>query len=344
MDVQVCPHCHTQVVFTADGICPSCRTSVRSPLNVVAQPRGDSDSPFKARNAAVGAAESQNPYQSPVSFPEPPPPPALGTPHGHGLGWLLFSFRGRIPRSVFWITSILSTILFYFVIVVVAVIAGDAVPDVALAIVIVPLYVAMVWVSLAVTVKRWHDLDKSGWWILIGFLPIIGPIWQFVETGCLRGTVGPNAYGDDPTNDHAAQNYLPHALADRMSDARAVELDGSTATDADLAGLVGNTRIEELRLGGTAVTDVGLEVVGRLRTLHFLDLSLTRVSDFGLTQLLDLPDLTTLWLGGTRITDAGLAQLAQLPALSELHITNTEVTRNAVRQFQERCPQCVVRT
>ncbi len=65
--------------------------------------------------------------------------------------------------------------------------------------VIVALYLTLVWISFAITVKRWHDRDKSGWWILIGMIPIIGPIWQFVETGCLRGTIGSNRYGPDPT-------------------------------------------------------------------------------------------------------------------------------------------------
>jgi uncharacterized membrane protein YhaH (DUF805 family) len=52
---------------------------------------------------------------------------------------------------------------------------------------------------MAIYVKRWQDRDKSGWWILIGFVPIIGGIWAFVECGCLRGTMGDNRYGPDPT-------------------------------------------------------------------------------------------------------------------------------------------------
>ena len=60
-------------------------------------------------------------------------------------------------------------------------------------------YIALIWVSFALPIKRWHDRDKSGWWILITFIPIIGAVWAFVENGCLRGTEGPNRYGDDPT-------------------------------------------------------------------------------------------------------------------------------------------------
>jgi uncharacterized membrane protein YhaH (DUF805 family) len=55
------------------------------------------------------------------------------------------------------------------------------------------------WSIFAVTTKRWHDRDKSGWWFLINFLPVIGGFWALIENGCLRGTEGPNSYGDDPT-------------------------------------------------------------------------------------------------------------------------------------------------
>ncbi|MCH8899533.1 MAG: DUF805 domain-containing protein, partial [Acidobacteria bacterium] len=59
-------------------------------------------------------------------------------------------------------------------------------------------YLAMIWPSLAISIKRWHDRDKSGWWVLIGLVPVIGGIWALVETGFLAGTSGPNQYGLDP--------------------------------------------------------------------------------------------------------------------------------------------------
>ena len=52
--------------------------------------------------------------------------------------------------------------------------------------------------GLATATKRYHDRNKSGWWILIVFVPVIGAIWYFVECGFLRGTRGPNPYGPDP--------------------------------------------------------------------------------------------------------------------------------------------------
>ncbi len=50
--------------------------------------------------------------------------------------------------------------------------------------------VAASWPSLAVGVKRSHDRNRSGWFLLIGLIPIIGSIWLLIELGFLRGTIG----------------------------------------------------------------------------------------------------------------------------------------------------------
>ena len=52
--------------------------------------------------------------------------------------------------------------------------------------------------SICIAIKRCHDRDKSGWWICILFIPLIGFIWWLVEFGFLQGTVGPNRFGADP--------------------------------------------------------------------------------------------------------------------------------------------------
>jgi uncharacterized membrane protein YhaH (DUF805 family) len=57
----------------------------------------------------------------------------------------------------------------------------------------------VVWPAVAVSVKRWHDRNKSGWWVLINLIPIVGALWTLVENGFLRGTPGPNRFGDDLT-------------------------------------------------------------------------------------------------------------------------------------------------
>ena len=65
-------------------------------------------------------------------------------------------------------------------------------------IVILVFGVVATWISIAVAVKRYHDRNKSGWWVLIVFVPIIGGLWYLIECGFLRGTPGPNNYGPDP--------------------------------------------------------------------------------------------------------------------------------------------------
>ncbi|MEN3793692.1 DUF805 domain-containing protein [Fulvimarina sp. MAC3] len=51
--------------------------------------------------------------------------------------------------------------------------------------------------TLSVAVRRLHDTDRRGWWLLIGIIPLIGTIVLIVFF-CLRGTSGPNRFGSDP--------------------------------------------------------------------------------------------------------------------------------------------------
>jgi uncharacterized membrane protein YhaH (DUF805 family) len=51
--------------------------------------------------------------------------------------------------------------------------------------------------SAAVAVRRLHDTNRSAWWLLLTFIPILGPLSLFVIY-CLEGTPGDNDYGPDP--------------------------------------------------------------------------------------------------------------------------------------------------
>jgi uncharacterized membrane protein YhaH (DUF805 family) len=53
------------------------------------------------------------------------------------------------------------------------------------------------WLSFAMQVKRWHDLDKSGWLLLLNFTLIAIPIVVIILM-CVRGTSGSNRFGGDP--------------------------------------------------------------------------------------------------------------------------------------------------
>jgi uncharacterized membrane protein YhaH (DUF805 family) len=56
--------------------------------------------------------------------------------------------------------------------------------------------------GLAVQVRRFHDQDKSGWFILLGFIPYIGGLILLVFM-CLPGTRGPNRFGPDPKDPYS---------------------------------------------------------------------------------------------------------------------------------------------
>ena len=51
--------------------------------------------------------------------------------------------------------------------------------------------------SVAVNVRRLHDIGRSGWWYFIALVPIVGAIVLLVWY-CTKGTAGTNCFGDDP--------------------------------------------------------------------------------------------------------------------------------------------------
>ena len=61
--------------------------------------------------------------------------------------------------------------------------------------------------GLAVAVRRLHDVGKSGWWLLIAFIPLIGAIWLIVLYAT-EGTRGNNVYGPDPKGNYNEINEI----------------------------------------------------------------------------------------------------------------------------------------
>lgn len=123
---------------------------------------------------------------------------------------LLFSFRGRVNRAKFWLITIAADIVWVILMgILTAATGGSMMPDAngnmpsigggAVGVVIfLILLVVFVWIGLAIGVKRWHDRNKSGWWVLIALVPVIGGLWYLIECGFLKGTAGANTYGPDP--------------------------------------------------------------------------------------------------------------------------------------------------
>lgn len=106
---------------------------------------------------------------------------------------LLFSFEGRVNRQPYWM-FVLAVVAVSFVLVGVSMAIGEKVGTILL----VLFQLLVLWSALAIQVKRWHDRDKSAWWLLMNLVPFIGALWVFIECGCLRGSEGQNQYGTDP--------------------------------------------------------------------------------------------------------------------------------------------------
>lgn len=102
--------------------------------------------------------------------------------------YTLFSFKGRIGRTSFWLAFIPLLILFVFV--KVSTIALGLSSDQAILIA----SCLLIWPVTAVQVKRWHDRDKSGWWVFITWIPVIGFFWAIIENGFLAGTKETNRF------------------------------------------------------------------------------------------------------------------------------------------------------
>jgi len=113
--------------------------------------------------------------------------------------YLLFKFDGRINRAKFWAGSVLIWGIYtLWIIAVVAAINVSSTAGVVIGFLGIMIWVLAIWSGLAISIKRWHDRGKSGWWIFIAAIPIIGGLWALIETGFLEGDLGPNEYGPNP--------------------------------------------------------------------------------------------------------------------------------------------------
>jgi uncharacterized membrane protein YhaH (DUF805 family) len=98
------------------------------------------------------------------------------------------TFSGRSSRSAYWYW-----ILFYVLVAIGASIL-DAV--VGTGVIMILVWLGFFLPNLAVLVRRLHDTDRSGWWVLIGLIPLIGAIVLIVFACIDSGP--PNKYGQGP--------------------------------------------------------------------------------------------------------------------------------------------------
>jgi MFS family permease len=127
----------------------------------------------------------------------------------------LFSLQGRIPACSFWGVTILFSLLTVFIILMTALVitktsiyvSGEGWPHVYRFLftdpnsipVIVGVRLAwlagVAWLMIALHVKRWHDLGKTGWLVLLNLIPGLGTLISLVVLGFFKGTTGANKFG-----------------------------------------------------------------------------------------------------------------------------------------------------
>ncbi|RNF82077.1 DUF805 domain-containing protein [Montanilutibacter psychrotolerans] len=104
---------------------------------------------------------------------------------------VLFSFTGRVRRRHWWFAVAMLILIPGL---------GDAVtPDSPSPLVVIwalTVQAALLWIIVAVSAKRWHDVGKSGWWTLIHLLPVVGIIVALGFNGLSAGNPDANRYGE----------------------------------------------------------------------------------------------------------------------------------------------------
>lgn len=102
-------------------------------------------------------------------------------------------FNGRARRKEYWMFTLFNFIFMLVAYILDSIFSGNM----GYGFIYMIYSLAVLLPSLAVSVRRLHDIGKSGWYILLAFIPIIGGIWLLVLM-CLDGNAGDNMYGPNP--------------------------------------------------------------------------------------------------------------------------------------------------
>jgi uncharacterized membrane protein YhaH (DUF805 family) len=127
------------------------------------------------------------------------------------MDWMLMplrryaDFEGRSRRKEYWMFQLAIIIATVALVAVIAIIGGglDGMAEggglfAGVGLVLFGLFIVAIFLpSIAVQVRRFHDQDKSGWFVLLNFIPYVGGLIVFVFM-FLEGTPGPNRFGPDP--------------------------------------------------------------------------------------------------------------------------------------------------
>jgi len=115
-------------------------------------------------------------------------------PEPSSLRQLVLGLDGRITRLRWWLWGLAMPLGLGLYLTVALRVAGLPAQGTEVAVDLL-----LLWPMVAVSVKRWHDRGKSGWWVLVALIPVVGWLWVVVENGLLRGDGLANRFGAPPT-------------------------------------------------------------------------------------------------------------------------------------------------
>ena len=119
------------------------------------------------------------------------------------LSWLYFSLYGRLNRRQFWRYGVTFNLLGSLLLGLLPTPPGGSPFENPWFLVGALL---TLWPSAALALKRLHDRGKGAGWLLLMFVPVLGPLWLLLECGFFPGQEGDNRFGPVP---HVAQPRLP---------------------------------------------------------------------------------------------------------------------------------------
>ena len=120
-------------------------------------------------------------------------PPGYTAPMDYSNWKLWFSAEGRINRRPYFFAGLAASCF----------IEGHKLVPEALQILYLPLLLVAAYAALVLGIKRCHDRDKTGWFMLVNFIPLL-QLWPMIDLTFFKGTEGPNQYGPDPLAPDAA--------------------------------------------------------------------------------------------------------------------------------------------
>lgn len=107
-----------------------------------------------------------------------------------------FDFKGRARRKEYWMFTLFNFI-FVAIIEIIEIMIMLSTNSYNGSFLLLLYYLLTIIPSFAVGIRRLHDVGKSGWMALVGFIPIVGVIWLIVLF-CMDSQPGSNQWGDNP--------------------------------------------------------------------------------------------------------------------------------------------------